>query len=80
MSPKTIVFLMFVVLTALYILSKFFIQKERKQAQFERYFFEKLFSNEGKLEGIKEDVTSYGKSLGLSEEKIHSLIKENTIA
>ena len=79
MNPKMIVFLMFAILGSLMILSKYFRKHEKKVATFERFFFEKISEEKGSLEKVKEEVVAFGKKLGLSDQKIESLIQENSL-
>lgn len=79
MQTKTIVFLMMGTMALLYILSKYFRNHENKIANFERFFFEKITQENGSIEKVKSEIIEYGKSLGLNERKIQSLIQENKI-
>lgn len=78
MNPKMIVFLMFAILALLMIFSKYFRRHEKKIATFERFFFEKVREEKGSLDKVKEEVVAFGKKLGLSDQKIESLIQENS--
>ena len=41
--------------------------------------FEKITKENGALDKVKDEVVAYGQELGLSDQKIQSLIRENSV-
>ena len=79
MPAKIILSIMLVILPILYVLSNKLRKRESKNLKFERFFFKRLQEEKGSLEKIENEVIQYGKSLGLKDDKISNLIRENSL-
>lgn len=79
MQAKIIIILMLSTLAILFLATGRFRKYEEKISKFERFFFKKITQENGSIEKIKNEVIEYGRKLGLKDDKISSLIRENSL-